>query len=1169
MAEENQDFFQKLFKIVLEMLDPALSMFSDNAAKTELLESLGLNGNVDAGTLPDTTNLERYIQAEAKDADAFMLIAAMADFTQLTLAIEGIIRVAVQGDDNSEAAIDEIINSYFNILLMEYVRRNSPQVHAFAHLITTLNQQTAARGGIIRFFDDVVIDFFRRLGKGLETEDGASAVSESVFMLLTLVMSLIEALVLKEKGIDSLVLKLGYGYEGITDSNTPIADKISNRTLSYSTDILPFDDPDNRFALFNTFAFIPQDQGGIAFITDLAGVFNYTIPVTDEISFNFDVSGEGIFRIGTAPSADVGKHNKIKLTFKHKRENAGLARVFPEPEMSLGISTYSFAISVMPDDFEITFSGKFPLLIKRDEDAGFPLNLLPEEIKEKIPLDFGYSLKKDFFFGNGGGNAGSSTDSANPPTAELENPEEEPNFVEMILAKIINMIDLRIPIHKDIGGILGIQLLNVKTGVAGNFKTISLETSLDFWVKFGPVLTVSVSRLGAELVMEKREDNAGFLGYDLMPEFKPPTGAGVRVNAEVIKGGGFLYFDDSKGEYFGSLELEFKELFTLKAVGIINTIMPDGEKGFSMLILITADFSPVQLGFGFTLSGVGGLLGIDRTTDVEALRIGIRTNAIKSILFPNDVVGNISRIISDIRQIFPIKEGQFLVGLMAKLGWGTPTLIHIELGIIVEIPDPKIILLGVIRTSLPDENAAVLKLQVNFLGVLDFENEFIYFEAHLFESKLVGFPLTGSLAFVVAWNEQSVFAISVGGFHPDFRDYPIVPTLPGAFREMARISLSLLSGNNPKLTVECYMAVTSNTVQFGAKLELLASGPMGFNLYGMLAFDTLFIFDPFSFIISLEATLAIRKGRSILFGIHFKGQLSGPTPWHIHGKVSFGILFFDITISFSETWGDPLVEIASETADLRALLSNELDDIRNWRSIIPSTVHQSVTQKALPETEQQQLLINPFGELQFSQRTIPLDYEIQKYGNKLPLNDKRFSIKEVRVGNQKEASQDLKELFVPEHFTKLTEQEKLARKSFEKLTSGFSLKDTGKLLTPAPHLDPVELNYELNYTEDDMPVLSIFVMPLTVFKHSSRSAAVSKSRFGWAQSAKQVINRIEEVTPQKGGYAIANTSDLKEFSSQFRSSTLAEINSHFNTLINEDPELEDEIQIVESYELAG
>jgi hypothetical protein len=66
-----------------------------------------------------------------------------------------------------------------------------------------------------------------------------------------------------------------------------------------------------------------------------------------------------------------------------------------------------------------------------------------------------------------------------------------------------------------------------------------------------------------------------------------------------------------------------------------------------------------------------------------------------------------------------------------------------------------------------------------------------------------------------------------------------------------------------------------------------------------------------------------------------------------------------------------------------------------------------------------------------------------------------------------------------------------------------------------------------------------------------------------------VINRIEEVTPQKGGYAIANTSDLKEFSSQFRSSTLAEINSHFNTLINEDPELEDEIQIVESYELAG
>jgi hypothetical protein len=1167
MAEKNgdKDFFQTLFGVLLDMLEPALAMFSDNQAKAELLGSLGLDGNVNSGSLPATTNLDRYIQAEAGDVDEFMLLSAMADLTQVMLAIEGVVRVALQGEDNSDAALDEIINAFFNILLMDYVRRQSPGVHAFANLIIALNKQTAARGGTIRFVDDVIVDFFKRLGKGLETEEGASAVSEAVFMSFAGILILIQKLILDKTGTDSLLLALDYGYEGVEGTATPIADRIANRTLSCRTDIVPLDDPDNRLSLANTFAFVPEEHGGAAFITELFGGAKYTLPITADMSLDFDVSGDGLFRIGTADFADTGTHNRIKLTFKHKREDTDLARVFPNPEMKLGLGTYSVSMSVMPDDFQIAFSGKLPITIKRKPDAGFPLSLLPAEIKEKIPLDCGYSLTRDFFFGNGGGNAGSSTESA----ATSETAEQEPEFIEKILAKMLNMIDLRIPLHKDIGGVVGLQLLNLKTEVVGNFATTRLETSLDFWVKFGPVLTVSISRLGAELNLTKRDDNGGLLGYDLTPDFKPPTGAGVRVNAEVIKGGGFLYFDDKKGEYFGSLELEFKELFTLKAVGIINTIMPDGEKGFSMLILITAEFSPVQLGFGFTLSGVGGLLGIDRTADVEALRVGIRTNAVRSILFPQDVVGNITRIVSDIREIFPVKQDQFLVGLMAKLGWGTPTLIHIEMGLIVEIPDPRIMLLGVVRTSLPAEDAAVLKLQVNFFGLLDFDNELIYFEAHLFQSRLVGFPLTGSLAFAVAWGDQSVFAISVGGFHPDFRDYPLVPTLPGAFREMSRVGLSLLSGNNPRLTVECYMAVTSNTVQLGAKLELLASGPMGFNLYGMLAFDTLFIFDPFSFVISLEATLAIRQGRSILFGIHFKGLLSGPTPWHVEGSVTFGLLFFDVTISFSETWGDPLVEIASDTEDLLGLLRNELDDIRNWRAITSQTLHQGVTRKSPDGTDEKQLIVDPFGELQFSQRMIPLDFEIEKYGNKRPLSETKLGITEVLVGEVAESRIDLTELFAAANYIELTEQEKLSRKSFEKFTSGFSLQNTGSILTPVPHLDPVELDYELNYTQDDKPLALNLVLPLAVFKKASRSAAVARSPLGWARSGKTVLNSVAPVKSADGGYAIANVSDLKEHASGLRSASLTEAKARLNTLIAENPDLEDEIQIVESYELAS
>ena len=70
-------------------------------------------------------------------------------------------------------------------------------------------------------------------------------------------------------------------------------------------------------------------------------------------------------------------------------------------------------------------------------------------------------------------------------------------------------------------------------------------------------------------------------------------------------------------------------------------------------MLITGEFTPIQLSFGFTLNGVGGIFGLNRAIVVNALAEGIRTNSIKSILFPEDVIANITRIISDIKQFFP------------------------------------------------------------------------------------------------------------------------------------------------------------------------------------------------------------------------------------------------------------------------------------------------------------------------------------------------------------------------------------------------------------------------------------------------------------------------------------------------------------------------------------
>ena len=51
-----------------------------------------------------------------------------------------------------------------------------------------------------------------------------------------------------------------------------------------------------------------------------------------------------------------------------------------------------------------------------------------------------------------------------------------------------------------------------------------------------------------------------------------------------------LYIDTDKGEYAGALQLMFADFLTLSAIGLISTKNPDGSPGFSLLVVITADF---------------------------------------------------------------------------------------------------------------------------------------------------------------------------------------------------------------------------------------------------------------------------------------------------------------------------------------------------------------------------------------------------------------------------------------------------------------------------------------------------------------------------------------------------------------------------------------------------
>ena len=129
----------------------------------------------------------------------------------------------------------------------------------------------------------------------------------------------------------------------------------------------------------------------------------------------------------------------------------------------------------------------------------------------------------------------------------------------------------------------------------------------------------------------------------------------------------------------------------------------------------------------------------------QPLMDGVRTDAIQSIMFPQDVVANAPRIISDLQAIFPPQEGTFLIGPMAKLGWGTPTLISLSLGVIIEIPPGDVAILGILKMALPAEDLAILVLQVNFAGALEFDKQRFYFFASLFDSHVLFITITGDM----------------------------------------------------------------------------------------------------------------------------------------------------------------------------------------------------------------------------------------------------------------------------------------------------------------------------------------------------------------------------------------------------------------------------------------
>ncbi len=577
------------------------------------------------------------------------------------------------------------------------------------------------------------------------------------------------------------------------------------------------------------------------------------------------------------------------------------------------------------------------------------------------------------------------------------------------------------PIHETLGPIAIESItVTIKLTTTGAIGVIGAVTG---GLALGPV-AASIDRVGVRAEIHPGPP------LNLQVYFEPPKGLGLVVDASVVKGGGYLYFDFEKGEYAGVLELSIKDQIQVKAIGLLTTKLPDGKPGFSLLLIITAQFSPIQLGLGFTLTGIGGLAGINRTMLVEVLRAGLKNHTLGSIMFPENPVKNATKIISDLRSIFPPTEGRYVFGPMLELNWGTPALITAEIGVFIELPAPiNLAILGIIKATLPDPDEAVVKIHMDIIGIVEFEKRRLSIDGTIYDSQIVGLALSGDLALRLLWGDRPNFALSVGGLNPRFAPPPEFPTL-------RRLQLSMGDGKNPRLSLDTYFAITSNTLQVGAHLDIRAEGG-GFIVHGFLGFDALFIFSPFSFIAEMAGGVDLMRGSSVIMSIHLDFTLSGPAPWHAFGHASFKILFFTVSVGFDVLWGDP-APAALPDADAKQPLLAAFAEAGSWSAMLPAETERGAS-LADVKAPSGLLLVHPLGRLQVQQKVVPLGETITRFGSAKPKDWNHFAISTVTLNGHATVHSDVTDFFARGQFFELSDEQKLSKESFEKMASGATI----------------------------------------------------------------------------------------------------------------------------------
>lgn len=532
-----------------------------------------------------------------------------------------------------------------------------------------------------------------------------------------------------------------------------------------------------------------------------------------------------------------------------------------------------------------------------------------------------------------------------------------------------------------------------------------------------------------------------------------PTGIGTELALPPVSGGGVVRRTPD-GTYAGLISVDLGFL-RVQAIALFRP--PVGTDPTSFLVLLSAGFPPpgLQLGLGFALDAVGGLVGVNRAVDVGVLQQIVGGGNADRILFPDDAVARAPEIVASLGAAFPVARSRMLVGPMVRITWGG-RIVSLSGAVVLELPAPvRAVLVGRVVVSLPDPVAPLIRLQGTVLGRVDPSVPVVEVLISLAGSWIVGLAVRGEMYLLVRGGPQPVLVLSAGGFHPRYTRPPGVPALD-------RMQVDLAPGGGYGLRMEAYVAITSNAVMFGGQVQLDAT-IAGCGVQGWLGLDTLFVFDPvFAFSVHVRAGVAVRAFGHRLAGVGLDFTLEGPAPWHAFGTGSISVLFWDVDLDFDIRWGSPPAVATTGGRDPLVPLREALGRVEAWAAERPAAER---TALRFTGTAVERLaagtLVHPDATLRVSQEVVPLGIPISRFERR-PVPVQTWTIDTVTLGTPQPAQAlgSLPGRFVPGEFADLTQDQQLSGPAFVSHAAGVRVGTDRVVLGPGHRVDD---GYETGY----------------------------------------------------------------------------------------------------------